>query len=610
MSIAYELITDEQDCVELLQELAEEGATMAFDVETTGLDPATSDVRLIQLADDEGCYVIDCWQCGGWAKIAPLLAPLNLWCFYSGFEGRWLLSAGVSTDRLHDVQNLRKAVLGGGRYSLAKMAAWDLEIELPKDEQNSLWSAPELTQEQLDYAANDAIVTWQLYKYWAREANRHRGQQRECAQLLDDLLLPVIEMEETGMVLDVAHHRKLIADWQAQLRRYHDEVRQHIPAAEVANLRSNLQLSDFFAASFGESVLAVWPKTEKTGQLQITGDALAKIGNLQGFRGTPVQEALQALARFNRVDKYLGTFGESLITKARSSRDGRIHPSYNIGAAKTLRFSSSGPNIQQVPRDRLLFPDDDHLTQVRRSFIAPPGCELVSYDYSAIELRVLALLSGDDQLLHDVVYGDVHNEVASMILGDENDKTTSDGKARRSAAKGVSFGIIYGSGAGGLSLTMGTDVGAAASYIMQWQDRYPAAFGFRHDVENEARENGGFASMVDGGTIYMGKRPELPQCANYPVQRAAWTIMAEALIRHRETLLDLELYQPERARLVATIHDAMMDEAAVEDAADVAAAMAADMTQAYLDVFPDAPTDRLLEGGHGPSWAELEEIAA
>jgi DNA polymerase I len=146
---------------------------------------------------------------------------------------------------------------------------------------------------------------------------------------------------------------------------------------------------------------------------------------------------------------------------------------------------------------------------------------------------VLALLSQDDQLLEDMLEGDVHSEVAAVIAGHPIDKSTTEGKKARTAAKGVSFGIIYGSGAGGLAVTMRTSVETAQAYINFWADRYSNAFDYRNTMMAEASSTR-YIRCADGGTIYMGKKPDLPKCANYPVQRAALSVMARALIRHKE----------------------------------------------------------------------------
>jgi DNA polymerase-1 len=599
--MTYDLILDK---AALRRALALCTKPTALDFETTSLRPIDGRVRLAQLRNDELRCVVDFDQIpGGFAACAGLFLGLGPWVvFNSGFEMRWFLAAGAAPDII-DVGHLRRARMGGGRFSLADMVLWDLEKVLEKTEQVSNWAAPELTDAQLEYAIKDADVTFDLYQHWTGKTTAAHDR---AAQLLDDMTLGVIEMEEAGMLLDRRAHRDLVRRWEEIRDELATQVRSLIPEEDVANLNSNPQFSDFFSRIFPDRVLSVWPKTEKTNQLEISGEALAKMAGL--FPGTPIETALDALSRYRKIQKYISSFGQTVIDTAARSADGRVRARFNVGAARTCRFSSSGPNLQQVPRDKKLFASDDDQTRVRKSFIAPPGSLLVSYDYSAIEMRVLALLSGDDQLLHDVVFGDVHSEVAAVIAGHKIDKKTPEGKTARSAAKGVSFGIIYGSAAGGLSITMRTTLEKAQSYIDFWAARYPRAFAYRFLMQEEAQSTG-FLTMNDGGTIYLGKKnADLPKCANYPVQRAALSVMARAITRHKATLDRLrgsgELDR-DRTRLLATIHDALIDEALEDQAEIVKQAMAEDMTQAYLDFFPGAPTDNLIEGGVGPNWADL-----
>jgi len=141
-----------------------------------------------------------------------------------------------------------------------------------------------------------------------------------------------------------------------------------------------------------------------------------------------------------------------------------------------------------------------------------------------------------------------------------------------------------------------------------WAARYPRAFGLRHEVMDEAVANGGFMSVADGGYIYLGKKPDLPKCANYPVQRAALTVMARALIRHKARLDEAaDVGKHLGTRMAATIHDAIIDEARIDDAHEALQWMKQDMLDGYLDVFPGAPTEALVEGGVGPSWGLLED---
>tara|TARA_R110000822_G_scaffold50206_1_gene131332 strand:- start:1499 stop:2767 length:1269 start_codon:yes stop_codon:yes gene_type:complete len=422
--------------------------------------------------------------------------------------------------------------------------------------------------------------------------------------MFDDMVPAVIEMEEAGMLLDTHRHDQLIGAWARIQHTKISEITEFVTADNVANIRSDAQWSDYFGQLLPDHVVQSWPRTEKSGQLSMKGEVLRSVGAQfeVSHPGNPLTAVLDALAAFKKVSKYLSSFGEGLLQKSHASPDKRVRARYNIAAAKTGRFSCSNPNLQQIPRDNELLGE---ATSVRASFVAAAGHRLVSYDYSGIELRVLALLSQDDQLLTDMVEGDVHSEVAAVIAGHPIDKSTPEGKKARTAAKGVSFGIIYGSGASGLAVNMRTTVEQADEYIDFWATRYSRAFAYRHLMMDEATKTRRIR-CVDGGTIHMGKNPELPQCANYPVQRAALSVMARALIRHKNTLDACRLRgEHAHTKMISTIHDAIIDETPLADASSCLSLMEQDMTAAYLDIFPAAPTARLVEGGIGTRWSDL-----
>ena len=577
----------------------------ALDFETTALRPEHGRVRLVSLSNDQVNAVVDFDRIrGGFKSVAKLFEIDCDWVvFNAGFELRWFYNARANPSCV-DVGFLRRAILGGGGYSLAKCVQWDLGIDMSKEMQVSNWSAERLTTEQLDYAYLDAHLTWQLWRHWSEKADEGRW---SATKLFNDMVPAVIEMEDTGMLLDHPYHKRLISDWTRVQEKKLRVIRKFVSEDDVANVDSNNQWSDFFARIMPDAFLRGWPRTEKTGQLQTTGEVLrnlaAHIEINNPSPDNPLGLLFDSLADYKTISKYLSSFGESLLEKSEQERDKRVRARFNIAQAKTGRFSSSGPNLQQIPRDRELL---GTVTSVRRSFVAGLGRKLVSLDYSGIELRVLALLSDDKQLLKDVVEGDVHSEVAAVIAGHEIDKTTPEGKAARSKAKGVSFGIIYGSAATGLSVTMRCSVEKAQGYIDSWSDRYYNAFRYRDLMMDEAYKTR-YIRCADGGTIYMGKTPEIPKAANYPVQRAALSVMAKAIARHKATLDKQRANGYQRmTRMLSTIHDALIDEASSRDAEDCLQLMELDMTAAYLDIFPDAPLAKLVEGGIGPNWGELD----
>jgi DNA polymerase-1 len=607
--MTYQMITTIDGLNEILDSVGD--GVAALDFETTSLDPKNGKVRLVQICNDDVWAVVDFWAIGreltgelpdyrdGFWAVAEWFADAAWVVFNAGFEQKWFLDACPDTAiTCWDVGYLKRAVEGGGHMTL-KQIARDVGEDLDKGQQLSDWTAEPLTAEQLDYAGDDAWVTWRVWKLWRSRADSGH---MDAFNLFNDLVLPVDEMQDTGLVLDPERHADLVHEWEELRADRLDTIRQAISEAEVANLNSGKQMSGYFSRIMPDGYLKHWPRTPKTGLLSMQNDDLKTMAALCG--GTPVADVLITLTEYKTLSKYLSSFGDSLITRAKLSPDLRIHARYNIAAAITGRFSSSGPNLQQIPKDRDFF---GQRLSVRRSFVAPPGRALVSLDYSGIELRVLALLSGDPQLLYDVTHGDVHLETAQLWQGRKLDRSIPEDEGFRSKAKGINFGIIYGIQSPGLSVTMHSTMEAAQGMLDRWAARYPKAFQLRQDTMDEALANDGYIRMVDGGTIQMGKKPSPTRCANYPVQRAALSVMARAIIRHRESLLDFREKGGD-ARMASTIHDALIDEANDGDAHAVLELMRDDMVQGYLDVFPDAPLERLVEGGIGPSWGELEDV--
>ena len=593
----YEMVSSYAALSRIIKRCKKEGPT-ALDFETTSLYPYEGRVRLVSLCNKKIHALVDFDKIkGGFQKCSKLFNGGKWVVFNAGFELRWFTHAGHPKVSCLDVGNLRRAIIGGGSFRLKNIALWDIDVDMSKTEQNSDWDARVLRQDQLDYAYFDADVTWKLWRHWADQADEGHWRSFE---MLNNMVPAVIEMETSGMLLDIPVHQDLVSAWYQVKEDRIEDIRDLVDASEVSNINSDTQWSDYFAANMPDKFLKGWPRTDRTGQLSMKNETLKMLAGC--VPDTPLEDFFNALSSYKTISKYISSFGDTLIDKA-DDEGGRIHARFNIGYAKTCRFSSSGPNLQQMPRDRDLLGTE---TSVRRSFIAGMGRSLVSLDYSGIELRVLALLSDDAQLLQDMVEGDVHSEVAAVIAGHAIDKKTKDGKAMRQAAKGVSFGIVYGCGAGGLASTMRTSVDNAQGYIDFWRDRYPNAFKLRYDMMEEVEKTRRIR-VIDGGTIYMGKHADLPKCANYPVQRAALSVMACAIVRHKNSLDSIRSTGKQRmTRMLSTIHDALIDEAATMDAKHCLTIMERDMIRGYLDVFPGAPTDRLVEGGIGPNWGELD----
>jgi DNA polymerase I-like protein with 3'-5' exonuclease and polymerase domains len=587
----YKLVTTHEQVQQVIKEITDSGAVHALDFETTGLRPQDSKVRLTCISGPAGNYVIDHLLCKPFTFYANALADACPWAvFNAGFEGRWFDFATDGPDVvLFDVGVMSKAKLGGRPLSLADMVKRDLgKARDNKHLQVSDWSQKELSLEQYDYGFEDAEDTYNLYTMWSAALT---AEQMAGFYVLNDAWRGTAEMEDTGMSIDEEHHSGLIKMWSLRRDVAEKVLRHYTPEDMIANLRSKKQLSDFIKTVMDETSLRAWPKTDKSEQLQTDRKQLRQAS----FRSPyPFSRWLAALMVFNRADKYLSTYGEVLLNKQRLA--GRVYGRFNIAQAITGRYSSSNPNLQNIPRNPM----------VRRSFIAPPDTEMVLADYSGIELRVLAEVSNDPQLKQDVIFGDVHAESAiTLFRVDPKDfkarLKAKDPRAKemRSKAKAFSFQLTYGAGNAALAMVLRCSDGEAAEYVEKWAERYPYAYALRHQMFDQMNATG-LLPIKSGRTVYVHKNERsMPVASNYPIQGAAADVMYRAVTR-----MSFKVYElPFKSRMLASIHDELLMLAETGHGEELREIMVEEMRQAWLDIFPNAETANLSESAVGQSWA-------
>ena len=587
----YKLVASHEQAQQVIKEITDSGAVHALDFETTGLRPQESKVRLTCISGPAGNYVIDHLFCKPFTFYANALADACPWAvFNAGFEGRWFDFATDGPDVvLFDVGVMSKAKLGGRPLSLADMVKRDLgKARDNKHLQVSDWSQKELSLEQYDYGFEDAEDTYNLYTMWSAALT---AEQMAGFYVLNDAWRGTAEMEDTGMSIDEEHHSGLIKMWSLRRDVAEKVLRHYTPEDMIANLRSKKQLSDFIKTVMDETSLKAWPKTDKSEQLQTDRKQLRQAS----FRSPyPFSRWLAALMVFNRADKYLSTYGEVLLNKQRLV--GRVYGRFNIAQAITGRYSSSNPNLQNIPRNPM----------VRRSFIAPPDTEMVLADYSGIELRVLAEVSNDPQLKQDVIFGDVHAESAiTLFRVDPKDfkarLKAKDPRAKemRSKAKAFSFQLTYGAGNAALAMVLRCSDGEAAEYVEKWAERYPYAYALRHQMFDQMNATG-LLPIKSGRTVYVHKNERsMPVASNYPIQGAAADVMYCAVTR-----MSFKVYElPFKSRMLASIHDELLMLAETGHGEELREIMVEEMRQAWLDIFPNAETANLLESAVGQSWA-------
>jgi DNA polymerase-1 len=362
----------------------------------------------------------------------------------------------------------------------------------------------------------------------------------ELAETLEFPLIEVLSrMEETGILVDAKYLSGLDRELGEKMTFLQDKVQEH--ADEKFNVNSHPQLGRIL---FEKLAL---PKTKKI-KTGYSTDA-AELTKLSGKH--PI---VDTLLEYREVAKLKTGFTDSLLGLI-DSKTGRIHTTYEQATAATGRLSSSAPNLQNIPIRA------DLGRQIRRAFVAPPDQVLLSADYSQIELRVLAHVSGDQSFLDAFAQGhDFHVTIAAKVYGVDLEQVTTE---MRSHVKQFSYGIAYGMSAFGVSQRLGIDVNKAKDFIEAYYAQFPKVKAFLDSQVEQAKVDG-YTTTLFGRRRYV---PEL-QSANYrlrsvgermalnaPIQGTAADIMKKAMID-----VDRRLRQEPVARMLLTVHDELVFE--------------------------------------------------
>jgi DNA polymerase I len=348
--------------------------------EQAALDPHRSSMRLMQLyGGGAKVYVVDIARAGH--DTLKLLDGLNVVAHNAQFELKHLEHAGVELGEIHCTLQAARLLLGGQRVSLADAAADYLDVVLDKAEQTSDWSAPSLTKAQLEYAAADAVAAFRL----AQKMLPTLGVQRAAYEVQMSALPAVARMELRGFRLDVPAHQRLGQDLEQKLcageSAYFDACRAHgrhdlVDAGLPKTPRDKEHLLETLLS---QDELDAWERTPRNGALS------TKRTELQ--RAAPDYPPIAALIVVVKLAKLAEDFGPTLAARV-SGLTGRVHGSYLVAGASSGRATCSQPNLQQIPRT-------SEIADFRALFVPEPGNLLVVGDYSSMELRGAAAITGD-----------------------------------------------------------------------------------------------------------------------------------------------------------------------------------------------------------------------
>lgn len=496
----YETILSEQDLTRWLKRL-EQAEVFAFDTETTSLNPQLAELVGLSFSDrpGEAAYVPLGHDYLGAPKQLPKtlvldrMRPLlespkhtkvgqNLKYDHEVLAHHGLLMQGMRFDTMlesyvlnstfsrHNMDDLALAYLGHNTIKFSDVAG--------KGKQQILFSSVALEQAG-PYAAEDADITLRLHqKLWPEL--QQLPKQCEVFECLEMPLLPVLSrMERSGVIIDCAM-------LQQQSREMHDTMQELVQQAwDLAgtefNIQSPKQIQEVLFERMGLPVLRKTPK----------GQPSTAEGVLQELA---VDYPLPRLILQHRsLSKLKSTYTDKLPGLV-NPETGRVHTSYHQAVASTGRLSSSDPNLQNIPVR------STEGRRIREAFIAEPGFKLLSLDYSQVELRIMAHLSGDPGLIDAFTRGlDVHRATAAEVFGVTLDAVTDEQRRR---AKAINFGLIYGMSAFGLARQLDIGRAEAEEYIQGYFAHYPGVQTFMASTRAKARQQG-YVETLFGRRLYL-----------------------------------------------------------------------------------------------------------
>jgi DNA polymerase I-like protein with 3'-5' exonuclease and polymerase domains len=580
--VSYEFVEDGQRLAEILKPL-QTCPVIAVDTETTGLDPLKDKIRLIQIvAENYPVVIVDLFKIPKemLAPLAELLrgGPIKV-LQNAKFDLKFLQQARLSiAGKLFDTMLAAQLLDAGVRshgYNLAELVKVYLGEDLSKEQQRSDWSNPSLSSDQLEYAARDAVILLRL-----REVMKLKLKDAhlvETAKLEFDCLGAIAQMELNGMLLDLSRWDNL----RQKLERSRDQL--------ADGLRKQLQpalLSTQLDILGNQTSLNLDSQQQVLEALQQMGVPVKNTSKLSLIPLAEEHPPVRALLDYRKAAKAVQAFASSL-PKHVHPITGRIHPDYQQMGAATGRMSCRNPNLQQIPRDKIF----------RSCFIPAPGYCLVVADYSQIELRVAAELSGDRRMIEAYQNDeDLHQLTAALIADKSLDQVE---KSERQAAKAVNFGLIYAMGAKGLAEYAYNNYGVQMSLKQAetFRKRYFEAY------QGIARWHGAIKRRLPREMRTVGDRlrrwqdePKLTELLNTPVQGTAADITKAALAKLPTALKETG------ARLIGTVHDEVLLEApegTTERAAQILQQVMEQAGQHYLRKVPVKAEVAIVN-----SWAE------
>ncbi|MCS6837030.1 MAG: DNA polymerase I [Anaerolineae bacterium] len=615
------IVRDEATLVALVARL-ESATQIVFDTETTGVDPMRADLVGIALAVDErtGYYIPVGHLAVGSGTLFPEQAVQQLSLQRVLEALRPALTAQhipkIAHNATYDLLVLRRHGLDVSPISFDTMIAeWvrdpisrflglknfalqELQIVMQNIEEligkgaKARTMAEVAVEDAAPYASADAVVTWRAARFLSHELDRLG--QRQLYETLELPLIPIIaQMEQDGALLDVPYLQQVGRQMSAELQAL--EARIMDMAGQSFNVNSTQQLSKVLFDHLKLPTRGL----KKTGTGSISTDS----ATLDALRDQ--HPIIPVIIEHRELSKLKNTYVDALPSLIHP-KTGRVHTSYNQTGTSTGRFSSSNPNLQNIPIRT------ERGREVRRAFISPPGCLLIAVDYSQVELRIMAHMSGSRTLQEAFAQGqDIHKATAAAVFGVPLSQVSAE---QRAFAKKVNFGLMYGMGAYRLTRDSELTMAESKAFIERYFERLPEVKAYMDATEKQAKTQGYvetlfgrrryFRALAEGRASAQEAQAELRAAINAPIQGTAADMLKQAMIR-----LASELRAYPQARLILQVHDELVLEAPEDQAVDVARLTVQVMQAVQLPQGQPWRVPIVANAELGPNWLDMQPLA-
>lgn len=597
---SYQAVVTEEHLNEVLNKLAAAPA-FAFDTECTSLQPFQADIVGISLAIEPGAaWYIPIGHRQGeqlpreqvLAAVQPLFADPQRpkYAHNAKFDIEVLIQAGIETHGV-TIDTMIAAGLLGKRMGLKDLALYELNISTMQNIETLIGrrGAKQTTfdyvpiEHATPYAAADADITLRLVETLIPQVN----ERSEVRFLFDEVEMPLIpilvDMERTGMCLNLDYMRDLSKRLQKRIADTQNDI--YKLAGTSFNINSGIQLNTILFDTL--KLPSEGLSKTSTGRISMKADMLEKL------RGS--HEIVQMILDYRHLTKLTTTYVDVFPTLVHPETK-RIHTSFNQMGTTTGRLASSSPNMQNIPIRT------QEGSEIRRGFVASSGCQLIAADYSQIELRVLAHITQDPNLVQAFLDGqDIHAATAAQLFKVPIDQVE---KEQRRMAKMTVFGIIYGISSFGLAQRTDLSRKAAQSLIDEFFARFPGVQRYIDETLEQGRQHGYVQSMFgrrrampDLNTSGPRRQAAEREAINTPIQATAADIMKLAMIRVAHELKDTN------AKLVLQVHDELIIDTPREEVEQVQHCVRAAMEQVYRLNVP-----LKVDIEVGDNWEQMETV--